>query len=148
VMGSGGDHGGGIGEVRDVRAAVGVAAEAAQNERILACGWSFGANTALRTAFQDPRIGALALIGMPLAESSLDLPALPGRMELQGFDRPVLLLVGEADPFCPLPDLRSLARKLPNATVQVIPGTDHFFWKREREAAEAVGAFAEGWLEK
>jgi alpha/beta superfamily hydrolase len=147
VMRSGGDYGGGVGEMLDVGAAVGVAAEADPHGGVLVCGWSFGANTALRTALQDGRIGALALIGMPLAESSLDLPPLPGREELRAFDRPVLLLAGEADPFCPLPDLRSLARKLPKATLQVIPGTDHFFWRREREAAGAVGGFAQGWLQ-
>jgi hypothetical protein len=28
--------------------------------------------------------------------------------------------------------------------VQIVPGTDHFFWKREREVARIVGDFAEG----
>jgi pimeloyl-ACP methyl ester carboxylesterase len=55
----------------------------------------------------------------------------------------VLLLAGEADPFCPVPELRALGRALPNATVEIIKGTDHFFWKREREAAAQVAAFAE-----
>jgi alpha/beta superfamily hydrolase len=28
-------------------------------------------------------------------------------------------------------------------TVTVVEGTDHFFWRRERDAAEIVGGFAE-----
>ena len=67
----------------------------------------------------------------------------PDRDRLRGFDRPVLLLAGAADPFCPLPDLRALGRKLPNATLEIVKQTDHFFWRREPEAAEIVGAFAE-----
>ena len=50
---------------------------------------------------------------------------------------------GEADQFCPVPDLRALARRIPDAEVVVLPGTDHFFWKREREVAGLIGDFAE-----
>jgi alpha/beta superfamily hydrolase len=143
VMGSQGDYGGGVGELKDVRAAVGRVREEADGPTLVA-GWSFGAHVALREALDDDRVAALALVGMPLVESSPPLPDLPDRDRLRSFDRPVLLVVGEADPFCPLPDLRSLARRLSNPSLVVVPGTDHFFWKREREAAVAIGAFAEG----
>src|SRR5919206_1918400 len=63
VMGSGGAHGGGVDEVLDVRAAVGRARLAAAGPTLLA-GWSFGAVVALREATGDPRIGALALVGL------------------------------------------------------------------------------------
>jgi alpha/beta superfamily hydrolase len=42
-----------------------------------------------------------------------------------------------------VPDLRRLARRLPRGEVEVIPDTDHFFWKREREAAKLIGEFVE-----
>jgi alpha/beta superfamily hydrolase len=141
VMGSEGSFGGGVGELRDVAAALDRVRREADGPTLVA-GWSFGAHVALRAAVDDKRIAALALIGLPLAESGLALPPLPGREELGRLDRPVLLLAGQADPFCPLPDLRALGRKLPKATIEVISGTDHFFWKREREAAQAVGEFA------
>lgn len=142
VMGSEGEYGGGITEVEDVRAAIGRAREEA-GEPTFVCGWSFGAHVALREALDDERVGALALIGMPLGDTSVVLPELPGRERLRLFDRPVLLLAGQADPFCPAPELRSLARRLANATVELIEGSDHFLWKREREAAEIVALFAE-----
>jgi uncharacterized protein len=141
IMGSEGSYGGGEAEIADVRAALGLVQEAAGGPTFVA-GWSFGANVALRTALEDDRIAALALLGYPLAESGLALPSLPERDRLRQFDRPVLLLSGEADPFCPVPELKSLARRLPQATVEIIRGTDHFFWKREREVATLVGEFA------
>jgi len=142
VMGSGGSYGGGVAETADARAAIGVARDRAPG-RTFVVGWSFGANVALREAVDDDRVGGLALLGLPLGESSLDVPELPAREVLRGSDRPVLLLVGEADPFAPVPEVRALGRRLARATVEVVPGTDHFFWKREREAAALVGRFAE-----
>jgi alpha/beta superfamily hydrolase len=142
VMGSGGSHGGGLDEVKDVRAAIARAREEVA-ERAFVCGWSFGAHTALREALDDDRVGALALIGLPLGETRDTVPDLPDRERLGHFDRPVLLLAGEADPFCPVPDLKGLGHRLPRARVEIVPGTDHFFWKREREAARIVADFAE-----
>lgn len=141
VMGSGGSYSGGVEEVLDARAAVGRVRREAAGPTFV-CGWSFGANVALRASVEDGRVAALALIGFPLSEDSLDLPPVPSRGVLHAFDRPVLLMAGQADPFCPLPDLRALGRKLPHATVTVVKGTDHFFWRREREAAGLVGEFA------
>ena len=106
-------------------------------------GWSFGADVALREALDDERVAALALVGMPLSELRSVLPDLPDRAALSRLARPVLLVAGEADQFCPVPDLRALARRIPDAEVVVLPGTDHFFWKREREVAGLIGDFAE-----
>jgi alpha/beta superfamily hydrolase len=142
VMGSEGSYGGGTSEVIDARAAISRARSEAGGPTLVA-GWSFGAHVALREAIDDDRVRALALIGFPLSDSSLVLPDLPNREALKAFDRPVLLVAGAADPFCPVPDLKGLARRLGKATVHVIPGTDHFFWRLEREAARVVGEFAE-----
>ena len=140
-MGSEGSFEGSVGEVEDVRAAVGTVLAAGSGPTLVA-GWSFGANVAVRTAMTDDRINALALVGLPLGEAEGRVtPPLPSRDELRRFDRPVLVVVGEADQFCPLPDARSFARRLPRAEVVVMPGADHFFWKRERELARAVGEF-------
>jgi alpha/beta superfamily hydrolase len=145
IMGSEGEHTGGIDEVEDARAAVDRVLEEASGPTFVA-GWSFGANVALREAAQDERVGALALVGMPLAESPVALPEIPDRDRLSEFGRPVLLIAGEADQFCPVPELRALARRIQGAVVLVVAGTDHFFWKHEREVAERIGAFAEGAL--
>jgi alpha/beta superfamily hydrolase len=141
VMGSEGEYGRGVTEVEDVRAAIGRARQEADGPTFVA-GWSFGANVALREALDDERVGALALLGFPLSESSVSLPPLPDRARLRAFDRPVLLAAGAADPFCPVPELRALGRRLGHAAVEVVEATDHFFWHREREVARLVGTFA------
>lgn len=141
TMRSAGTYAAGHTETRDVEAAIGRIRDEAEGPTIV-CGWSFGANVALREALTDERVGALALIGLPLDATDLELPPLPGRSELRAFRRPVLLLAGEGDLSCPRPQLEALGRKLPNADVAIVPGTDHFLWRHEKEAAEIVGAFA------
>ena len=141
-MGSGGTYGGGRDEVRDVRAAVGRVRETVSGATFV-CGWSFGANVALREALDDERVAGLALVGLPLRPGDVPMPALPGPSELRLLKRPVTFLAGEADTYCPPEDLRVYARALPDAQVVVLKGTDHFFWRREKEAAAIVGEAAE-----
>lgn len=144
VMGSQGTYGGGRDELRDARAAVTTVRDAAGGDLpVLLVGWSFGASVALRAALDDRRVGALALVGMPLRPNDLSLPPLPDPTDLRSLKRPALLLAGEQDGYCPSEDLATYAAGFPDATVEVVPGTDHYFWRRERDAAAIVGAFAE-----
>ena len=107
-------------------------------------GWSFGASVALREALDDDRVAALALVGIPLAPSDLDLPPLPAPVELRALGRrPSLLVAGENDEYCPADKLRELGARFPAAEVVVLPGTDHYFWRREGELAGLVGEFAD-----
>jgi len=142
VMGSEGSHTGGQDEPADVRAAVSRAREETDGPTFV-CGWSFGANVALRAALDDQRIDALALVGIPLSEASPEVPPLPGPDRLATFRRPVLLLAGDADPFCPPHELLVLAGALAYPTVRIVEGANHFFSRREREAAEIVATFAD-----
>ena len=139
VMGSAGEHGSGVDELHDVRAAIDRVRQEAAGPTAVA-GWSFGSNVALREAMDDDRVAALALVGFPVNDP-LGLPDPPDREMLAAFDRPVLFLSGEADQFSPVPDLRRLARRLPRGEVEILADTDHFLWKREREAAEIIGSF-------
>lgn len=144
TMGSGGSYGGGRDELRDARAAVAfVRAQVPDELPTLLVGWSFGASVALREALDDRRVTAVALVGMPLHPKDLSLPPLPEPADLRALRRPALLLAGEHDAFCPVDGLEDYARGFPDATVTVLPGTDHYFWRRERDAAEAIGNFAE-----
>jgi hypothetical protein len=146
VMGSEGEHDFGIGEVRDANAAVSFVKGRTPGPTLLV-GWSFGANVALREAVQDPRVGALALVGTPLAADRLpNLPPLPSPDALAAYQRPVLLLSGERDAFSPPGELRIMGRKLPDASVEIMGGADHYFAKRERDAAARVAGFAENRL--
>jgi alpha/beta superfamily hydrolase len=143
VMGSGGTYGGGRDEIRDARAAVTRVRQEAPDLPTVLCGWSFGASVALREALDDPRIAALVLIGMPLRPIDLSLPPLPHPSELRGLRCPVLVLTGDNDVYCPVDDVRDLASSLPDGRMHIVAGTDHYLWRREREAATVVGAFAE-----
>lgn len=140
VMRSGGSFSAGHGEVRDAAAAITRAREAAEGPTLV-CGWSFGANVALREAVQDERVAALALVGLPLGESAVDLPDLSGPSELRAFEKPVLLASGQGDTISPRPELETLARRLSRAEVAILAGTDHFFW--HRELAARIGDFAD-----
>ena len=43
----------------------------------------------------------------------------------------------------PVLELKGLASRLPRALLEIVPATDHFFGKREREVARIVADFAE-----
>jgi alpha/beta superfamily hydrolase len=146
VMGSGGGYGGGRRELADVRAAIERIRLEAPDVPTLLVGWSFGANVALREALDDDRPAALALLGIPLRPGDVELPALPGPSELRAFTRRVLFLTGDGDGFCPADDLRAYAAALPAGSVEILEGTDHYLWRREREAAGIVRRFAEAAL--
>jgi uncharacterized protein len=140
TMQSGGTYGGGRTEVSDVRAAITRVGEEAEGPTVV-CGWSFGANAAVREALDDDRVAALALIGLPL-EHELDIPPMPSPSELRTLDRPVLLLSGENDEYSPAGRLAEVRDALPRAELAIVPGTDHYLWRHEKEAAAIIGEFA------
>jgi uncharacterized protein len=141
TMRSAGTYGAGHAETRDVEAAIGRVLEDAAGPTLV-CGWSFGANVALREALTDDRVGALALIGLPLEPADIEIPPTPEPSELRAYARPTLLLAGEGDVYCPRPRLESLARTMRMAEVVIVPGTDHFLWRREKAVAQTIGSFA------
>ncbi len=143
VMGSAGTYGGGRDELADVDAALGLVREEAPGRPTVLCGWSFGANVALRVALDDERVAALVLYGVPLRPNDLSLPALPEAALLRTFRRPVLLIAGDGDTYCPAEDVRAFASEFPAASLALLEGTDHYLWRREREAAAIAGSFVE-----
>jgi hypothetical protein len=146
VMGSGGTFGGGRDEVRDARAAIGRVRDEAPDLPTVVCGWSFGANVALREALDDERVSLLALVGVPLRPGDVELPALPRGDAVRGLRLPVMLLAGEHDEYCPAGELRTMAAEFRTGRVEILEGTDHYLWRREREAAARVGAFVDEML--
>jgi alpha/beta superfamily hydrolase len=144
VMGSGGEFDGGVGEVEDVRAAIRTVRARAPGRTFVA-GWSFGANVALREAVTDRRVAALALLGIPLHPPRPGLPRLPplpDRETLGRWSRPILLVAGSRDEFCPNSELRELASRFREAEVIIVPDAGHFFHRRQAEVAAMVGDFA------
>jgi alpha/beta superfamily hydrolase len=142
VMGSGGSYGGGRDEVRDVRAAMTFARGRASGVPLLLAGWSFGANVALRVSLEADRIGALALIGIPLQPGDTAMPALPDPAGLRSTGRPMLFVAGERDICCPADELRTYAEAA-GAEALIVEDTDHYFWRRERELAQTIAEWAE-----
>ncbi|MEO8291986.1 MAG: alpha/beta fold hydrolase [Actinomycetota bacterium] len=140
VMGSAGNYAGGHGEVKDVRAAIDRARQAAPDRPSVLCGWSFGANVALREALEDDRVAALALTGIPLRPGDVQLPPLPSANEVKARRRPVLFLAGSHDEYCPAEELREYAAA-GGAEVAILEGTNHYLWRRERDAAALIGDF-------
>ncbi len=148
IMGSEGEYGGGESEVDDVRAAVARIREETAGPTVLV-GWSFGAWVALRHALADPSIAALVLIGFPIASRATSVVrTLPELGELEGVSMPVLFVAGDGDRFCPVEEMRSLAGWIPDAESLVLPGTGHFFEKRERELATGIGRWVAGVLDR
>jgi uncharacterized protein len=143
VMGSSGTYGGGHGELHDVRAAIDRVREVDPQGPTILCGWSFGANVALREALDDDRSAALVLYGFPLVPQDLSLPKLPSAAALRTLRRPVLVVAGDADEYCPAEEARAWCADLPGGELAILEGTDHYLWRREREAASLVGSFVD-----
>jgi alpha/beta superfamily hydrolase len=143
VMGSGGTYGGGRDEIRDARAAISRVRDEAPGLPTVLYGWSFGANVALREALDDERVAVLILVGIPLEPGDVQLPALPRGEDLRGSRMPVLLLAGERDEYCPAEELRTMASEFRRSQVEILAGTDHYLWRREREAAALIGDFVD-----
>ena len=141
VMDSAGAYGGGVDELLDVRAAIDRVRREAPDRPSVLCGWSFGANVAVREALDDERVAALAMVGVPLTPNDLSLPPLPQAAELAAFRRPALLLCGDRDEYCPVDDARRWAAAFPDGKLVVLEGTGHYLGRREREAAARIGTF-------
>jgi uncharacterized protein len=139
TMGSAGEFGGGHDELEDARAAIGFVRERTEGPTLVV-GWSFGASVALREAFDDERVAALALVGLPLRPNDLKMPPLPSHDDLAGLQRPLLFLTGEHDEYCPADELRAYGDGV--AEIVIVEDVDHYLSKREREAASFVGDFA------
>jgi alpha/beta superfamily hydrolase len=142
TMGSEGTHGGGVAELADVESAVTRVREEAEGPTVVV-GWSFGAHVALRHAIRDNWIAALALVAMPVGPAAVsDLPT-PDPQDLKELASPVLFVVGSLDRLTSVNELQALARQLPRGSLMVMPGTGHYFERREAELADTIGEFVE-----
>ncbi|MBW2315511.1 MAG: alpha/beta fold hydrolase [Deltaproteobacteria bacterium] len=86
---------------------------------LVACGYSFGAATAVRCAAREPRITRRVLVAPP--PSLLDLDA------LERFPGKTLILTGENDDLAPADALAALAAENDRIEFALVPEADHFF---------------------
>ncbi len=97
-------------------------------------GFSFGAWVGLQVACFDPRVKVLVGLGLPLASYDFDF--------LLDSDKPMRLIVGTKDEFCPRDKMEAFARRLPpQADVHWVDGADHFFTHQIGQVQSLVGTF-------
>jgi uncharacterized protein len=130
-----GEHGGGIGEVDDVRAAL----DWLEHEfalPVIFAGFSFGAAVGLRAACPDPRVSALIALGLPV--TPLD-DRLYDFEFLRACSKPKLFVSGSRDRFGPPGKLEALVTNFadPKKMVRIEAG-DHFFEGRLKELRDVI----------
>jgi len=137
VAGSSGEHGEGISEVADVKGAVSYLLGRQTFETVVVAGYSFGSIVGLKAGSEDPRVHKLIGIALPLASRDASF--------LLGVTKPKLLISGDRDDISPVAKVRALYEQLmePKELV-VVSGVDHFWARREIEAADAALRFLDG----
>lgn len=130
-----GAHGDGVDEIADVAAAVGLAVQTHPAVEVALAGWSFGAVVALRwqaAASSTIRYAGVAPpVWFPDARGGL----LPEPSGLAPARR--LFVIGDRDQYTSVDDLRSYADSI-GARMEVLSGSDHFFYFREAVVGKAL----------
>jgi uncharacterized protein len=97
-------------------------------------GFSFGAWVGLRAGSQDPRVGALVGLGVPV--QAYDFEFLVDNL------KPSRYIIGTQDEFCPRHRMVELESRLPQtSTVTWVEGADHFFADCVDVIRKLVGEF-------
>jgi len=135
VGASSGRHDEGRGEQEDVRASLTHLQDVlGAGARVALAGYSFGAAMVAAAAMSVP-VAGLALVAPPMRVAELHRPI--------GVTGPIVVVAGAEDQYCPPSALEVLRAMLPEATVVVIEGTDHFFFGSLMPLGDAVGAWAD-----
>jgi uncharacterized protein len=138
VGASTGRHDEGRGERDDVRASLAhLETVLGAGARLALAGYSFGAAIAGAVAATVP-VAGLALVAPPMRVADLDLP--------RGVGGPIVIVAGAEDQYCPAPALETLRTMLPEATVIVIEGADHFFFGSLVPLGDALSGWADALL--
>jgi hypothetical protein len=97
---------------------------------VVACGYSYGAATAVVVSRGAPRVRRLLLVAPPMAMLDQDaLAEFPGKL---------LIAVGERDQLASALELQRLAERLEKATFVALPDADHFFQSSLGELGRAT----------
>jgi alpha/beta superfamily hydrolase len=117
-----GAHDFGIGELDDVRAGLDYLSQHYPDQKLIVCGFSFGARVGLEVGCNDDRVQLLISLGTPLDKYDFDF--------LEHCRKPLLFVHGERDAFGNIQELRKLANRLEQKApirLVVIPNAGHFF---------------------
>lgn len=125
-----GDFDQGRGEQSDVLAAVAYL-KGIGKQTITLAGYSFGAWVNARAVLNNVDIGNSILVSPPL--SMMDFAF------LKTDTKTALIIVGDQDPFCPVPALDHLVQDMKaSPSVKIIQGADHFFSSGSEELITAL----------
>jgi uncharacterized protein len=135
VGASSGRHDQGHGEQDDVRASLTHLQDVlGAGARVSLAGYSFGAAMVAAAASSVP-VAGLALVAPPMRVADLHRPV--------GVTGPVVVVAGAEDQYCPPSTIEALRAMLPEATVFVIEGADHFFFGSLMPLGDAISAWAD-----
>jgi len=135
-----GVHGGGIAEIADVDAAIRTASETHAGVPLGIAGWSFGAVVALRWQANSGSTMKYAGIAPPVWFPDHRGRLLPEPGELATAER--VFVIGDRDQFATVDDLRAYTDSI-GARLEVLGGSDHFFYFREHVVARVLVALFE-----
>ena len=123
---SSGKYGDGLAEMADVQAALSFLGSR-QSGPCYLVGYSFGAAVAGSALFQGVSAAGMIMIAPPIKMLNMDfLPKVP---------RLRLIVVGDRDEFCPVPQLEKMLEMQPEdrrPEIKVLPGCSHFFAGKEK----------------
>jgi len=120
----------GIGEKEDVGFVIDWLEKKYPGIPLALLGFSFGAWVGLQAACADPRIQAIAGLGLPLNFYDFDF--------LIENRKPALFIAGTQDEFCPRDRMERFTRRLPpTSKVLLVEGADHFF-ARELDQVQSL----------
>lgn len=130
-----GAHGNGEAETVDVAAAFALALHTRPNLEIGVAGWSFGAVVALRWQAETSSTVRYAGIAPPAWFPDDRGSLLPDPATLAPARR--LFVIGDRDQYTRVDDLRGYTESI-GARLEVLPGSDHFFYFREQVVGKAL----------
>ena len=134
VGASSGSYDHGNGEKRDVAALMDWLEHRYPGLPQVLIGFSFGAWVGLQVGCHDPRIMALVGLGPPLKAYDFDF--------LFDNEKPLLLVAGSDDEYCPQDSLKAFAKRLPpTSAVRWVEGADHFFKEKLDQVRQVVHDF-------
>jgi alpha/beta superfamily hydrolase len=141
-----GIYGGGVGEVKDVLAALEHMAQVVPGKPLAVAGWSFGSLVGLHAACADARVESYVAVAPPISTGPrMDLPTNPTPERLAAWRARVLAICGTRDQFCKPKDLKRWAREVsPTAEVKIFDDADHYFYDVLDELGRMVASFIAG----
>lgn len=141
-----GETGIGIDELKDARAAAGVARSRWPNVPLAIAGWSFGAAVAVKVAGEGLGLDACVAIAPAVKEKPGITAGLPPAEDVQ-LDLPTLFLVGANDDLTLPGDARAWSEAA-SVTYSEMKGANHFFWAKYDKLAAEVVQFLEDTVRK